>query len=66
MTVSNNRRGFTLLLGYIVVLLVIFATLFAQTNELSQLLAMQKKAMAFSEICIETNSEGSQSAEKAP
>ena len=66
MRMFNRRRGFTLLLGYVVVLLVVFAALFAQTHELSQLLAMQKKALAFSGILIETRASSSKNAEKAP
>lgn len=61
---KNPRRGFTVLLGFLVVLIFVFATIMAQTNEMLQLLHMQKQAMASSGISIQAALETSLSAEK--
>lgn len=51
---KSSRRGFTVLLGFLVVLIFVFATIMAQTNEMLQLLHLQKQAFSNNKIKIET------------
>ncbi len=59
------RRGFTLFLTFVAVLLLVFATLLAQTSEMIQLVHMQKQAFKLCDISVENSSEASLSAESA-
>jgi type III secretory pathway component EscR len=59
------RRGFTLFLTFVAVLLLVFATLLAQTSEMIQLVNMQKQAFKLCDISVENSSEASLSAESA-
>lgn len=61
---KRSRRGFTVLLGFLVVLIFVFATIMAQTNEMLQLLHMQKQAMNGSGISIQAGLEPGFNAEK--
>lgn len=48
------RRGFTILLGFLALLFFVFASLMAQTQEIMQLLNLQKQAFSSCQIEIET------------
>ncbi|MFZ5953343.1 MAG: hypothetical protein ACOYXC_21740 [Candidatus Rifleibacteriota bacterium] len=49
---SGARRGFTLLLGFLVLLLLIFASSFSQMRHIAQLFALQKKSFEKSRIVV--------------
>lgn len=59
----RDRSGFTLFLIFIVVLLLVFSTLMAQTSEMIQLMHMQKQAFRLCSISVENTMEAAVKAE---
>lgn len=53
---NNARRGFTLLLGFLVILVIVFSALFSQTNEIVQVLRFQKKIFTQNKVMLRSNS----------
>lgn len=53
---TNARRGFTLLLGFLVILVIVFSALFSQTNEIVQVLRFQKKIFTQNKVMLRSNS----------
>ncbi|MEW6711025.1 MAG: hypothetical protein AB1403_14455 [Candidatus Riflebacteria bacterium] len=49
---SGPRRGFTVLLGFLILLLLIFASSFSQMQHIIQLFALQKKSFEQSKILV--------------
>jgi hypothetical protein len=50
---KNNKRGFTLFLTFMVMLMVVFSGIFSRTEQIVEIFALQKKILKSENISIE-------------